>query len=75
MMKVKMQIISTVTYDVPKTFREAMDSKKSKMWTDAMKEEMNSLTENDTFTLTTLPRGKQAVGGRWVYAVKEPRWI
>lgn len=36
-----------------------------------MKEEMNSLTENDTFTLTPLPRGKQAVGGCWVYAVKE----
>ena len=60
-----------MTYDVPKTFREAMDSKKSKMWTDVMKEEINSLTENDTFTLTPLPRGKQAVGHRWVYAVKE----
>ena len=60
-----------VAYDVPKTLKEAMDSKKSKMWADAMKEEMNSLTENETFTLTPLPRGKQAVGGRWVYAVKE----
>lgn len=60
-----------VAYDVPRTYREAMDSKKSKMWTDAMKEEMNSLRENNTFTLTPLPQGKQAVGGRWVYAVKE----
>ena len=60
-----------VTYGVPKTLREAMDSKKSKMWADAMEEEINSLTENETFTLTPLPRGKQAVGGRWVYAVKE----
>ena len=60
-----------MAYDVPKTLKEAMDCKKSKMWADAMKEEMNSLTENDTFTLTPLPRGKQAVGGRWVYAVKE----
>lgn len=41
------------------------------MWTDAMKEEMKSLTDNDTFSLTPLPRGKQAVGGRWVYTVKE----
>ncbi|KAG7479129.1 Retrovirus-related Pol poly from transposon TNT 1-94 [Solea senegalensis] len=60
-----------VTYGVPKTFREAMDSKKSTMWADAMKEEMDSLTENETFTLTPLPRGKRAVGGRWVYAMKE----
>ena len=64
-----------VAYDVPRTLKEAMDSKKSKMWADAMKKEINSLTENETFTLTPLPRGKQAVGGRWVYAVKEPRWI
>ena len=50
---------------------QAVGSKKSKMWADAMKEEINSLTENETFSLTTLPKGKQAVGGRWVYAVKE----
>ncbi|KAI4888112.1 hypothetical protein NFI96_008428, partial [Prochilodus magdalenae] len=60
-----------VTYGVPKTFSEAMNSEKFKLWGDAMKEEMQSLTENETFTLTPLPRGKQAVGGRWVYAVKE----
>ncbi len=60
-----------MTYGVPKTFKEDMNSKKSKMWADAMKEEMNSLIENKTFTLTPLPRGKQAVGGRWVYAVRE----
>ena len=28
------------------------------------------LRENDTYTLTTLPKGKTAVGVRWVYAVK-----
>ena len=32
---------------------------------------MHSLKENDTFTLTSLPEGKQTVGGRWVYAVKD----
>ena len=36
-----------------------------------MDEEMLSLKENDTFTLTPSPEGKQTVGGRWVYAVKE----
>lgn len=56
---------------VPKTFKEAMASKRSKMWADAMQEEINSLVENETFTLTPLPRGEQAVGGRWVYAVKQ----
>ena len=35
-----------------------------------MDEEMQSLKENDTFTLTLLPEGKQTVGGRWVYALR-----
>ena len=36
-----------------------------------MSEEMNSLRENETFTLTTLPEGRKSVGGRWVFTVKE----
>jgi len=36
-----------------------------------MEEEMNSLKENNTFTLTTLPKGRKLVGSRWVYTVKE----
>lgn len=40
-------------------------------WEAAMKEEMNSLTENNTFTLCTFPEGKNSVGIRWVYAIKE----
>ena len=34
-----------------------------------MDDEVHSLKENDTFTLTPSPEGKQTVGGRWVYAV------
>lgn len=56
--------------NVPLTFREAVASNESKEWIDAMEDEMQSLRENDTFTLTSLPEGKEAVGGRWVYAIK-----
>ena len=48
-----------------------MDSPESSNWKAAMKEEMNSLTEKNTFTLSDLPEGKTAVGGRWVYTIKE----
>lgn len=58
-------------YDVPQTFKDAISSSNSDAWTKAMKEEMDFLKENDTFTLTRLPEGKHAVGGRWVYAVKD----
>ena len=55
----------------PKTYEEAMRSKDSKMWREAMNEEMKSLDENNTYTLTKLPEGKSLVGTRWVYTVKE----
>ena len=55
----------------PKTYKDAIESPDSEQWLKAMSEEMKSLGENDTYTLTTLPEGKSLVGGRWVYAVKE----
>ena len=69
------QILTNIDYcyrisDVPQTFSEAVHSTKSQLWVEAMKDEMTSLIENDTFTLTPLPEGKHAVGGRWVYAIK-----
>ena len=36
-----------------------------------MEEEMHALHESETFTLTELPEGRKAVGGRWVYTIKE----
>ena len=55
----------------PQSYKEAIESNESKHWQKAMEEEMASLKENDTYTLTPLPSGKQAVGGRWVYTIKE----
>ena len=41
------------------------------MLKDVMKEEMNSLYKNDTWELTKLPKGKKAIGCKWVYAKKQ----
>ena len=57
--------------DLPQSYNEAVHSPDSQNWRNAMDEEMHSLKVNDPFTLTPLPEGKQTVGGRWVYAVKE----
>ena len=46
----------------PQTYREAVESSEAEHWNNAMKEEMDSLTDNDTFTLTTLPEGRESVG-------------
>jgi len=36
-----------------------------------MEEEMSSLHKNDTWELTELPKGKKAIGCKWVYAKKQ----
>ena len=39
-------------------------------WDDAMNEEMVVLEANDTWELVPLPKGKNAIGYKWVYKVK-----
>ena len=53
----------------PLTYQEAIESPESENWKAAIKEGMHSLAENNTFTLTTV--GRNSVGGRWVYTIKE----
>lgn len=56
--------------DIPQTYKDAIASSNASQWITAMNEEKQSLKENATFSLTRLPPGKQAVGGRLVYALK-----
>ena len=55
----------------PRTYTEAMHSENSEKWQEAMREEMRSLEENETFILTNPPKDRKVVGGKWVYTVKE----
>ena len=56
---------------MPQTYSEAVNSTKALGWKQAMRDELEALKENDTFELTTLPKGKNLVGGKWVYTIKE----
>ena len=40
-------------------------------WEHAMKEEMDSLLKNQTWSLVELPEGKKALTNKWVYRIKE----
>jgi hypothetical protein len=42
-----------------------------KKWEQGMKEEMDSLENNQTWYLVQLPMGKRALQNKWVYKLKE----
>lgn len=51
----------------PQNFKEAVKHKK---WVEAMNEELEALESNDTWEITQLPKGKQAIGSKWIYRIK-----
>lgn len=57
-------------YDEPQTYQEAVADENAKEWKNAMKEEMVSLSKHETWTLTSLPPGRQAIGCKWIYKIK-----
>lgn len=54
----------------PKTYKQARNLRSWKHWKKAMEEELHSIEENDTWELTDLPRGRKAVGSKWVFKIK-----
>jgi hypothetical protein len=55
----------------PKCYEEAMQADTKKKWEKCMKEEMDSLENNQTWDLVQLPMGKRELQNKWVYKLKE----
>ena len=55
---------------VPKTYKQAINSDWRLQWLEAMQEEINSLIENETWTLSDAPSNRSVLRGRWVFALK-----
>ena len=54
----------------PETFEEALDSKESSKWREAMDREIAALKENQTWKLIPLPKGAKAIPCKWVFRLK-----
>lgn len=48
-------------------FNEAV---RDPLWRNAMRQEIDALEKNETWTLTTLPPRKKAIGCKWMYKIK-----
>jgi hypothetical protein len=55
----------------PECYDEALQVDTKKKWEQGMKEEMDSLVNNQTWDLVQLPAGKRALQNKWVYKLKE----
>ena len=60
----------TSEIDEPKSLHEALNSKESVQWQEAVNAEYSSLMKNDTWELVPPPKDKNIVGSRWVLKVK-----
>ncbi|UYV69068.1 K02A2.6-like [Cordylochernes scorpioides] len=54
----------------PTTFEQAINSKEAPYWRRAMKDELRSLEDRNTWTLSDLPLGKRPISSRWVFKIK-----
>ncbi|KAK2405521.1 putative mitochondrial protein [Trifolium repens] len=60
--------LAAITHDrEPVMYAEAV---KDERWREAMQSEIQALENNETWTLTSLPQGKKALGCKWIYKIK-----
>lgn len=54
----------------PKTFKEAMCSRDVSFWKEAINDEIDSITENQTWKLVDLLLGCESIGCKWIFKRK-----
>ena len=70
-LKTWLVLLSKTSGGDPFTFKEAINRKDNDKWLVATLEEMESLQKNKTWELVKLPKGKKAIGCKWIFHKKE----
>jgi Reverse transcriptase (RNA-dependent DNA polymerase) len=58
------------TVDAPITYDDACNGANMVDWRKAIRSEMESLSENETWKLVPLPQGKKALKPKWIFKIK-----
>ncbi|KAK8669924.1 hypothetical protein V6N13_104691 [Hibiscus sabdariffa] len=66
----KRPYVILVDHDEPKTYQEALSSPDSEKWLEAMRSEMDSMSDNQVWTLVEPPEGIKPIGCKWVFKKK-----
>lgn len=62
--------VAAMDTEEPTTIEEALSGVNSKLWSEALRNEFDSLKQNQTWDLVDLPPGKNIVGSKWVFKHK-----
>jgi hypothetical protein len=54
----------------PKSFKHAMSCPESKLWMEAMREELDSMERNKVWELVDLPSNRKPIGSKWIFKRK-----
>lgn len=54
----------------PKTYKEAINSENAEEWQEAIREELQSIEQNETWELADLPKHRKAIGSKYVFKTK-----
>jgi hypothetical protein len=57
----------------PQSYKDAIRSKNRREWKRAMKEEMDSLEQNKTWSQVEPATGRKIIQNRWVFKIKKDR--
>lgn len=57
--------------DIPQNYYDIKGREDEKDWNIAIKEEIDSLLENETWEMTYLPPGRKAIESKWIFKLKE----